>query len=245
MDISSSSCCSRSNPCRAQHGVDTAVGAARTHRADKAKALGGMLHASIISSSSGSSSTTSSWLAQQPQCYSTAVRCCMSPPTPRTHQTYISYKMPHPFLLPGAGKTHTMAGSRASYAARGLIPRVISALLARLGAAPGLAAWSVSVSYLEIYNEALYDLLDLTAQPQELALYEDGRGRVQVRGLVGLVGIYNTGYRREVACRNLQEHALESSVHLQQQQQQVLKDGGTSSCNAMTTMFRCCWTSDF
>ncbi|WIA42242.1 hypothetical protein OEZ86_008259 [Tetradesmus obliquus] len=83
----------------------------------------------------------------------------------------------------GAGKTHTMAGSRASYAARGLIPRVISALLARLGAAPGLAAWSVSVSYLEIYNEALYDLLDLTAQPQELALYEDGRGRVQVSGL--------------------------------------------------------------
>ena len=78
-----------------------------------------------------------------------------------------------------------MAGSRASYAARGLTPRVISALLARLGATPGLAGWSVSVSYLEIYNEALYDLLDLTAQPQELALYEDGRGRVQVGGLVG------------------------------------------------------------
>jgi hypothetical protein len=75
-----------------------------------------------------------------------------------------------------------MAGNRASYAGRGLIPRCIAALLSRLGSTPGLASWSVAVSYLEIYNESLYDLLDLTAQPHELSLYEDGRGRVQVGG---------------------------------------------------------------
>jgi kinesin family protein 6/9 len=84
--------------------------------------------------------------------------------------------------LAGAGKTYTMAGNRASYAGRGLIPRCIAALLSRLGSAPGLASWSVVVSYLEIYNESLYDLLDLTAQPHELSLYEDGWGRVQVGG---------------------------------------------------------------
>jgi hypothetical protein len=85
-------------------------------------------------------------------------------------------------LLAGAGKTYTMAGNRASYTGRGLIPRCIAALLSRLGSTPGLASWTVSVSYLEIYNESLYDLLNLTAQPHGLSLYEDGRGHVQVGG---------------------------------------------------------------
>jgi hypothetical protein len=98
------------------------------------------------------------------------------------------------FPFAGAGKTYTMAGSRASYAARGLIPRCIAALLSRLAAMPGLAAWSVAVSYLEIYNESLYDLLDLTAEPHELSLYEDGRGRVQVSSR-------GAGGRRAGACK--------------------------------------------
>jgi len=35
----------------------------------------------------------------------------------------------------------------------------------------------------QIYNEAIFDLLDITTQPHEISLYEDGRGRLAVAGL--------------------------------------------------------------
>jgi hypothetical protein len=82
----------------------------------------------------------------------------------------------------GAGKTHTMSGDAASYAQRGLIPRTLAALLAGLRAAPGLASWSLALSYVEVYNDALFDLLDITTSPSELAVYEDGGGALQVAG---------------------------------------------------------------
>lgn len=41
----------------------------------------------------------------------------------------------------------------------------------------------VSIQYLEIYNEALYDLLDISTQPDELSIYENSRGVVTVSGL--------------------------------------------------------------
>lgn len=85
--------------------------------------------------------------------------------------------------LAGSGKTYTMTGNRQSFAERGLIPRFIAATLQQLAAAPGLASWRLGVSYLEVYNEALFDLLDLNTQPHELSLYEDGRGLTQVRVL--------------------------------------------------------------
>jgi kinesin family protein 6/9 len=74
-----------------------------------------------------------------------------------------------------------MTGNRQSFAERGLIPRAITAILQQLAAAPDLTSWRLEVSYLEIYNEALFDLLDLNTQPHELSLYEDGRGLTQVR----------------------------------------------------------------
>lgn len=35
----------------------------------------------------------------------------------------------------------------------------------------------------QIYNEQIYDLLDITTQPHEITLYEDGRGRLALGGL--------------------------------------------------------------
>jgi kinesin family protein 6/9 len=81
-----------------------------------------------------------------------------------------------------------MTGGRSAYAQRGLIPRTIAALLAALRTAPGLSSWTLGVSYLEIYNEALYDLLDISTQPQDLVLYEDGKGNLQVGVGPGGVG---------------------------------------------------------
>ncbi len=36
---------------------------------------------------------------------------------------------------------------------------------------------------LQIYNESLYDLLDITTQPHEISIYESSRGLVTVSGL--------------------------------------------------------------
>lgn len=39
------------------------------------------------------------------------------------------------------------------------------------------------VSYLEIYNEQCYDLLDISNQPSDIAIVEDSKDRVIVKGL--------------------------------------------------------------
>lgn len=73
-----------------------------------------------------------------------------------------------------------MTGDRQSFRQRGLIPRSIASVVSQLSASPGVISWQVAVSYLEIYNEAMYDLLDISTQPHELSLYEDARGQTQV-----------------------------------------------------------------
>lgn len=82
----------------------------------------------------------------------------------------------------GAGKTYTMTGGKQHYKQRGLVPRILTHLFAELRSRPQQRC-RVSISYLEIYNEALYDLLDITTQPHELSIHEDRRGRVAVHGL--------------------------------------------------------------
>jgi hypothetical protein len=37
----------------------------------------------------------------------------------------------------------------------------------------------------QIYNEAIFDLLDITTQPQDITLHDDGRGRLAIAGLRG------------------------------------------------------------
>ncbi|PNW77229.1 hypothetical protein CHLRE_10g427750v5 [Chlamydomonas reinhardtii] len=82
----------------------------------------------------------------------------------------------------GAGKTFTMSGGKQSFKQRGIIPRALGQLFAEVKAMPDREA-RVSVQYLEIYNEALYDLLDITTQPHEISIYESSKGQVTVSGL--------------------------------------------------------------
>ena len=58
----------------------------------------------------------------------------------------------------GSGKTHTITGGE-QYEDRGIIPRALSYVFAKLAEQPGIE-FEVRISYLEIYNEAGYDLLD-------------------------------------------------------------------------------------
>jgi kinesin family protein 11 len=79
----------------------------------------------------------------------------------------------------GTGKTHTMEGEIRSEMQMGVIPRAAHAIFDRLSA-DGILASVVRVSYLEIYNEELCDLLADESKVSRLMIAEDnvrnGRG---------------------------------------------------------------------
>jgi kinesin family protein 6/9 len=103
----------------------------------------------------------------------------------------------------GAGKTYTMSGPGTSYDERGMIPRAISHVFeaaerARAADGSDTDVYSLRVSYLEIYQERLIDLLAAAPDLAEAAagsagvplgakgalnIAEDARGRPHVRGL--------------------------------------------------------------
>ncbi|XP_071312512.1 kinesin-like protein KIF9 isoform X1 [Agelaius tricolor] len=58
----------------------------------------------------------------------------------------------------GAGKTYTMTGTASEYRNRGIIPRAIQQVFKSAAAFLNILV-TVRISYLEIYNEALFDLL--------------------------------------------------------------------------------------
>ncbi|KAF4669888.1 Kinesin member [Perkinsus chesapeaki] len=90
----------------------------------------------------------------------------------------------------GAGKTYTMVGSTSSFEHRGIIPRVLTDIFREKAQRPAMSI-DISLSYLEIYNEALSDLLaPIEAGPHldrvaanQLTVFEDTIKGVQVKGL--------------------------------------------------------------
>jgi kinesin family protein 6/9 len=58
----------------------------------------------------------------------------------------------------GAGKTFTMTGHTENYRLRGVIPRAVSQVFQEIRNRPDTAV-CVRISYVEIYNETMYDLL--------------------------------------------------------------------------------------
>ncbi|XP_025778956.1 kinesin-like protein KIF19 [Puma concolor] len=77
----------------------------------------------------------------------------------------------------GAGKTYTMLGMDAE---PGVYLRTLSDLF-RAIEMRGSTDWGVSMSYLEIYNEVIRDLLNPSSG--FLDLREDSRGSIQIAGL--------------------------------------------------------------
>ncbi len=87
----------------------------------------------------------------------------------------------------GSGKTFTMTGATENFKHRGVIPRAISSLFYEIGQRPNMA-YNVRISYLEVYNEQLTDLLGVkdTAKPDNLSIIEEKNG-VHVKGLNVLI----------------------------------------------------------
>mmetsp|Transcript_62970 Transcript_62970/g.137582 ORF Transcript_62970/g.137582 Transcript_62970/m.137582 type:complete len:730 (-) Transcript_62970:80-2269(-) len=85
----------------------------------------------------------------------------------------------------GAGKTHTMTGGHVGFADRGIVPRAISQIYMEAQARPENNI-TIKLSYVEIYNELMFDLLTdvgVSEQSGDLHIVEDARGAVQVKGL--------------------------------------------------------------
>ncbi|XP_047128856.1 kinesin-like protein KIF11-B isoform X1 [Hydra vulgaris] len=93
----------------------------------------------------------------------------------------------------GTGKTFTMEGDRLDSEEfswqddplAGIIPRAMHQLFELLNIMEECAEFSVRVSFLEIYNEELFDLLGTSLDSQKLRLFEDTtkKGSVVIQGL--------------------------------------------------------------
>jgi kinesin family protein 18/19 len=82
----------------------------------------------------------------------------------------------------GAGKTYTMLGTENN---PGVMYRTLHDLFVEIKKFEGKREYQVSMSYLEIYNELIRDLLAPSASFLELR--EDAKGTIQVAGLSELV----------------------------------------------------------
>ena len=86
----------------------------------------------------------------------------------------------------GAGKTFTQIGSLESYQNRGITPRAVADIFQYVSEHPQFEA-TVAVSYVEIYQDTLIDLLSTlpTAEPttEALNLVEDKNGSTSVKNL--------------------------------------------------------------
>ena len=85
----------------------------------------------------------------------------------------------------GAGKTYTMSGGTQNYKFRGIIPRAISQVFHEIQNKPELS-FVVKVSYAEIYNELIYDLLSNTPPSEQtgnIMIQDDLKYGIIVKGL--------------------------------------------------------------
>lgn len=85
----------------------------------------------------------------------------------------------------GAGKTYTMSGGSQNYKFRGVIPRAVSQVFNEISSKPELS-FIVKVSFVEIYNELIYDLLSSVApadQTGNIMIQDDLKFGIVVKGL--------------------------------------------------------------
>ena len=107
----------------------------------------------------------------------------------------------------GSGKTYTLTGGAAAYAERGIIPRTLSEVFRAIEANAGEAEHTVRVSYLEIYNESGFDLLD----PRQSAA-AGKHGHINAAGLAELARVQGVTEDEDgtVRLKGLSSHVVAS-----------------------------------
>ncbi|NWS98151.1 KIF19 protein, partial [Mionectes macconnelli] len=117
----------------------------------------------------------------------------------------------------GTGKTYTMLGTDSE---PGIYIRALDDLFKGLGATAGEVDYTVSMSYLEIYNEVIRDLLNPSSG--FLDLREDSKGSTQIAGIT------------EVSTTNAQEiMQLLTKGNRQRTQEPTAANGASSRSHAV------------
>ncbi|ETP40765.1 hypothetical protein F442_11958 [Phytophthora nicotianae P10297] len=140
----------------------------------------------------------------------------------------------------GAGKSFTMIGDTRNYQHRGIAPRAIAQLFEEVESRIELQ-YTVRVSYMEIYNDRIFDLLEGQHGDRngggngELVVVEDSRG-TYVRGLLqvevrseqeALDQLFNGELQRTVAEHQLNKRSNRSHCILTFHISQKSRAGGT------------------
>lgn len=84
----------------------------------------------------------------------------------------------------GTGKTYTMAGSQKKPELRGIIPNTFNHIFSQISTATEEKSFLVTVTYLEIYNEDVRDLLSSNPNAK-LEVRERPEVGIYVKGLMG------------------------------------------------------------
>nr|GAT58889.1 kinesin-like protein [Mycena chlorophos] len=132
-----------------------------------------------------------------------------------------------------SGKTHTMQGNPAN---PGVIPRVVEALFDK--SASNSANTDISVSYIEIYKDEVYDLLVPRESAPKLPVRENEAGMVFVAGLISqpianvdaFKKLYSTATsRRSVGATRLNDQSSRShavlTLNLRTRDGSVIREG--------------------
>uniref|UniRef100_W5NGD5 Kinesin family member 13B n=1 Tax=Lepisosteus oculatus TaxID=7918 RepID=W5NGD5_LEPOC len=137
----------------------------------------------------------------------------------------------------GSGKSYTMMGSADQ---PGLIPRLCSALFERtLQYQREEESFTVEVSYMEIYNEKVRDLLDPKGSRQALRVrehkvlgpYVDGLSRLAVTSYKDIESLMSEGNKsRTVAATNMNEESSRSHAVFNIILTHTLKDIQSGTC---------------
>ncbi|KAH0629758.1 hypothetical protein JD844_012102 [Phrynosoma platyrhinos] len=167
---------------------------------------------------------------EKTMCYKMAVNVDEMRGTITVHKTDSSNEPPKTFtfdtvfgpeskqLDTGTGKTFTMEGVRAVPELRGIIPNSFAHIFGHIAKAEGDTRFLVRVSYLEIYNEEVRDLLGKD-QTQRLEVKERPDVGVYIKDLSAYVvnnaddmdRIMTLGHKnRSVGATNMNEHSSRS-----------------------------------
>ena len=162
--------------------------------------------------------------------------------------TFLPFPQVFAYGQTGTGKTHTMEGSLNDEEQKGVIPRSVDAIFDMLKD-PMYSKYSVSVSYLEIYNEELSDLLSLEAGSLPTPRTEAERKAQQNAASADKLQLVEeppkkAGARGRAFVKNLSEHAVgnpEDVLSLIARAQERRKVGETKM-NARSSRSHCVFT---
>lgn len=146
----------------------------------------------------------------------------------------IKYYLCFIYFLPGSGKSYTMMGSQEC---KGIIPRLCDNLFSAISnKSTQELMYKVEVSYMEIYNEKVHDLLDPKPNKQSLKVrehnvmgpYVDGLSQLAVASYQDIDNLMTEGNKsRTVAATNMNAESSRSHAVFSVVLTQILTDQAT------------------